>query len=162
MAINLELVKLEKPSDINIILGQAHFIKTVEDIYEVLIGSVPGIKCAVAFSEASGDCLVRIQANDDSLKKIAQENVLKLGCGHCFLVVLKNAFPINVLNAIKNVPEVCGIFCATANEVEVVVASTVQGRGIMGVIDGFSPKGAEQDQDVINRKALLRKFGYKL
>jgi len=162
MSVKLELITIDKPSDVNIILGQAHFIKTVEDIYEALIGTVPGIKFAVAFCEASGKCLVRTQSNDDELKKIVVDNAVKLGCGHSFIIILKNAFPINILNQIKNIPEVCRIFCATANDVAAIVASSSQGRGIMGVIDGSSPLGVENDDDVKERKELLRKFGYKL
>jgi len=162
MKINLELVKVEKPGDINIIIGQSHFIKTVEDLYEVLIETVPGIKFAVAFSEASGKCLVRAESNDDNLKQIAIDNVLSIGCGHMFFIVMKQAYPINVLNKIKNISEVCRIFCATANPVEVVVGISGQGRGILGVIDGLPPKGVEAEEDVSWRKEFLRKIGYKL
>jgi len=158
----MEAVKIEKPDNLNVIIGQAHFIKTVEDIYEALVGAMPGIKFAVAFSEASTKCLVRSQATDAALKTLAEKNLLKLSCGHVFIIFLENAFPVNVLNQIKNVPEVCRIFCATANPLEVVVAKTAQGRGIMGVIDGAVPKGIETEADVKERKELLRKFGYKL
>jgi hypothetical protein len=162
MQIEMEAVKIEKPENLNVIIGQAHFIKTVEDIYEALIGAMPGIKFAVAFSEASTKCLIRSQATDLDLKALAEKNLLKISCGHVFIVFLENAFPVNVLNQIKNVPEVCRIFCATANPLEVIVAKTAQGRGIMGVIDGSIPKGIETETDVKERKELLRKFGYKL
>jgi len=162
MNIELELVKIEKPEDLNVIIGQSHFIKTVEDIYEALIGAMPGIKFAVAFSEASTKCLIRSQATDANLKALAEKNLLKLSCGHVFVIFLENAFPVNVLNQIKNVPEVCHIFCATANPLEVIVAKSAQGRGIVGVIDGFAPKGVETETDVKERKELLRRFGYKL
>jgi hypothetical protein len=162
MNLNLEIVKVEKPENLNIIIGQAHFIKTVEDIYEVLIGSMPSIKFGFAFCESSGKCLVRGEGNDEELKKIAIDNALRIGCGHTFFIILKDAYPINVLNQIKNVPEVCRIFCATANPVQVIVAYTEQGRGILGVIDGFSPKGIEEEEDVKWRKELLRNIGYKL
>jgi len=158
----LEVVKIEKPSELNIILGQAHFIKTVEDLYEALIGSVPGIKFGLAFCESSGPCFVRGEGNDDRLKKIAVDNAYRLGAGHCFFIVMENAFPINALNAVKTVPEVCGIYCATANDVEVVVAETEQGRGILGVIDGSSSKGIEGEGDVKERRKFLRDIGYKL
>lgn len=160
--IDFEIVKIEKPVESNVIVGQAHFIKTIEDIYEVLVGAMPKMKFAVAFCEASGKCLVRSQANDASLKILAEKNAFNLGCGHSFIVILQEAFPINVLNQLKNVPEVCRIFCATANDLSVVVAKTRQGNGIVGVIDGACPKGIETDNDIKERKELLRKFGYKL
>lgn len=159
---NLEIVKIEKPAELNIILGQAHFIKTVEDLYEALIGSVPGIKFGLAFCESSGPCLVRSEGNDEKLKKIAVENAYKIGAGHCFLIVMDNAYPINALNAVKMVPEVCNIYCATANDVEVIVAETDQGRGILGVVDGLKSKGVEGEEEVKSRKEFLRKIGYKL
>jgi hypothetical protein len=162
MKLELEVVEIKKPQDLNIIIGQAHFIKTVEDIYEVLVETVPSIKFGFAFCESSGKCLVRVEGNDEDLKKIAQENALRISSGHTFFIILRDAYPINVLNQIKNVPEVCHIFCATANPVEVIVASTEEGRGILGVIDGFSPKGVEKEEDVKERKELLRKIGYKL
>ncbi len=158
----LKIVEMEIPEGANLILGQSHFIKTAEDIYEVMAGTVPFAKFAIAFSEASGDCLVRAEGNDEGLIEVARENSLALGCGHTFVVLMKGAFPINVLNAIKAVQEVCGIFCATANPLQVVVAETELGRGIMGVIDGFSPKGAETLAQVEDRRKLLRRFGYKL
>jgi adenosine/AMP kinase len=158
----LKTVRLNFPSPCNIILGQTHFIKTVEDLYEILVGSVPGIKFGIAFNEASGPCLVRREGNDPELKDVAADNLQSVGAGHTFLVVLKEAYPINVLNAVKLCPEVCSIYCATANPVEVVVAETEQGRGILGVVDGSSPKGVESEADSQNRKELLRKFRYKL
>ena len=159
---DLEIVKVNKPEELNIILGQAHFIKTVEDIHEAIVTSVPNTKFGFAFCESSGKCLVRVSGNDEELKNIASENALRIGCGHLFFIILKDAYPINILNQIKNVPEVCHIFCATANPVEVIVAKTAQGRGILGVIDGMSPKGIEKEEDVLWRKDLLRKIGYKL
>ena len=158
----LKLVKIQKPEEVNLILGQSHFIKTVEDLYEVLVTSAAGIKFGFAFCESSGACLVRSEGNDAELKKLAQDNVIEIGAGHSFIVFLRNAYPINVLNAIKNVPEVCRIFCATANPVEVIVIQTELGRGILGVIDGSSPKGLEAPKDISWRKDFLRKIGYKL
>jgi adenosine/AMP kinase len=155
-------VKLEKPDEINLILGQAHFIKTVEDLHEALVTCVAGIKFGLAFCEASGPCLVRGSGTDPELLELAQRHALDLAAGHSFLIYLRDVFPINVLNTIKNVPEVCRIFCATANSVEVVVGETDQGRAILGVVDGFKAKGIETAQDVVERKALLRRFGYKL
>jgi adenosine/AMP kinase len=157
----LKTIKIKKPEDTNIILGQAHFIKTVEDLYEAITGSVPGIKFGIGFSESSGACLVRSEGSDEELRKIAENITLELSCGHIFVIVLKNAFPINILNAIKAVPEVCSIFCATANPVEVVVAQTEQGCGIVGVIDGLRPKGIETQSDITWRKDFLRKINYK-
>lgn len=157
----LEIVKVNKPEDLNIIIGQSHFIKTVEDIYEAIISSVPNVKFGLAFCESSGKCLVRIEGNDEELKKIAADNAAKIGCGHSFFIILKDAYPVNILNQIKNIPEVCRIFCATANSVEVIVAKTSQGRGILGVIDGFAPKGIEGAEDIAWRKEFLRKIGYK-
>lgn len=157
----LKTVKMEFPEEANIIIGQTHFIKTAEDLYEVMISAVPGIKFGLAFNEASGPCLVRAEGNDPELKSLAIKNVKAIGAGHVFVIVLKDAFPINVLNAIKNCPEICSIFCATANEVEVVIAQTDLGRGLLGVIDGNSPKGIETDKDVQERKEFLRMIGYK-
>jgi adenosine/AMP kinase len=154
-------VKIDAPTDTNLVLGQTHFIKSAEDLYEALIGSAPGIKFGLAFCEASGKCLVRSEGNDEDLKKAAQDNALALGCGHSFLVFMRNAYPINVLNAIKNLQEVCSIYCATANPVEVIIAQTEQGKGILGVIDGESPKGIEGTKDIQDRKAFLRTIGYK-
>ena len=158
----IEIVKINKPENANIIIGQAHFIKTVEDLYETLVSSMPNIKFAVAFCEASGACRVRCEGTDEPLKKIAVENALSVGCGHSFFILLEGAYPVNVLNAIKNTSEVCSIFCATANPLEVVVLETELGRGIMGVVDGSSPKGIEEASDIRWRKDLLRKIGYKL
>jgi len=153
---------MEFPEDANIIIGQTHFIKTAEDLYEVMVSAVPGVKFGLAFNEASGPCLVRAEGNDSELKALAIKNVKAIGAGHVFVIVLKDAFPINVLNAIKNCPEICSIFCATANEVEVVIAQTDLGRGVLGVVDGNSPKGVETDKDVQERKEFLRMIGYKL
>jgi hypothetical protein len=158
----LETVKLAIPENSNLILGQSHFIKTAEDLYEAIYGTVPGAKFGLAFSEASGECLVRCEGNDEDLINAAKENSLCLGCGHTFVIILRNAFPINLLNAVKSVQEVCSIFCATANPLEVVVAASDQGRGILGVIDGSSPKGVESKDDRAERRAFLRKIGYKL
>jgi len=162
VGLEIKTVRVEIPEGCNLILGQSHFIKTVEDLYEAMVNSTPNIKFGIAFCESSGACLVRHAGNDEELEKIAAENVLKIGAGHCFLVFLKNAFPINVLNTVKSVPEVCSIYCATANPVEVVVVETEQGRGILGVVDGFKPKGIEQERDIEERKKFLRKIGYKL
>jgi len=159
--IQLESVRAEFPSDANIVIGQAHFIKTVEDLYEAVVGTVPQARFGVAFNEASGPCLTRVDGNDDDLKKIAARNAQSIAAGHVFVLVIRNAYPINLLKAIRNVDEVCSIFCATANPVEVIVVRTEQGRGIMGVVDGNSPKGVEAEPDVRSRKELLRKFGYK-
>jgi len=157
-----KVVKMEVPTNSNIIIGQSHFIKTVEDLYEIMVNSVPNIKFSIAFCESSGPCLVRAEGNDEELKSIAIKNASVLGAGHTFVILLKEAFPINVLNDIKNCREVCSIFCATANPVEVVIAETEQGRGVMGVIDGFKLKGVETEKDVKLRKDFLRKIGYKL
>ena len=154
-------VKLDAPKETNLILGQTHFIKSAEDLYEVLVTTVPGIKFGLAFCEASGKCLVRSEGNDNELKKAAQVNALALGAGHSFLIFMRNAYPINVLNAIKNLQEVCGIFCATANPVEVIIAQTEQGRGILGVIDGESPKSIEKVEDIEERRSFVRAIGYK-
>jgi adenosine/AMP kinase len=158
----IRIVEIDIPEGLSIIIGQSHFIKTVEDMYEILTGSSPSLKFGIAFSEASGPCLVRYEGNDEELKKLAAETSFNLACGHTFVVLIKDGFPINVLNAIKACQEVCHIICATANPLEVIVAESGQGRGIMGVIDGSSPKGIEEEKDKKDRKALLRKFGYKL
>jgi len=158
----LKTVAIEKPADINFILGQAHFIKTVEDLYEAIVQTAPQMKFGIAFCESSGPALVRWVGNDDALVEMARKNALALSCGHCFIIFMKGGFPINILNTIKAVPEVCGIFCATANPVEVVIAETDAGRGILGVIDGVKSKGIETEADIAARKQLLRKFGYKL
>ncbi|WP_156095862.1 adenosine-specific kinase [Methanobacterium sp. SMA-27] len=161
MDMQIKVVKLEAPEDCNIILGQSHFIKTIEDLYEAIFNTVPGAKFGIAFSEASGDCLVRIEGNSDELSELAGEKMLEIGCGHSFLIFLKNAFPINVLQRIKSVPEVVNLFCATANPIEILIAETEQGRGIIGVIDGFKPVGIETEDDIIFRKKFLREIGYK-
>jgi len=159
----IDTVRIQKPEDINFVLGQSHFIKTVEDIHEALVNTVPGIKFGLAFCEASGKCLVRWSGTDDSMIALATSNAQAIGAGHTFIVFLGSGFfPINVLNAIKGVPEVARIFCATANPTEVLVAQTAQGRGILGVVDGSSPKGIEQAEDIAWRRNLLRKIGYKL
>lgn len=155
-------VRVEIPDGANIILGQTHFIKTAEDLYEILAGSSPQIRFGVAFTEASGPCLVRYEGNDSELASAAVSIVESIGAGHVFAILLREAFPINVLNSVKMCPEVCRIFCATANPLEVVVAETAQGRGIMGVVDGSPPKGVEQEADKAARKSLLRNFGYKV
>jgi adenosine/AMP kinase len=160
---NLTTVPIEKPEDTNFVLGQTHFIKTVEDVHEALIGSVPGIKFGLAFNEASGKCLVRTTGTDPEMIELAQKNALALGAGHSFILFLGEGFyPINILNTLKNVPEVCRIICATANPTEVIIAETDLGRGILGVIDGFPPKGVEGDEDVTWRKNFLRMIGYKM
>jgi adenosine/AMP kinase len=155
-------VRFDKPDDLNVILGQSHFIKTVEDLHEALVGSVPGLRFGIAFCESSGPRLVRWSGNDQELIDVAVRNARAIGAGHSFVVALREGFPINVLNAIKAVPEVCRIFCASANPLEVIVAETEQGRAILGVVDGGSPLGVETEEDVAERKALLRRFGYKL
>ena len=154
-------VRLEKPEDVNIILGQSHFIKTVEDLYEAMAGSVPGARFGLAFCEASADCLVRREGNDEGLMALAEKGALAIGAGHSFLICMRDCYPINVLNAIKAIQEVCTIFCATANPVDVIVAESPLGRGIMGVIDGSSPKGIESRDNMRERVELLRRFGYK-
>jgi uncharacterized protein len=160
--VEFKSVKIKKPDDLNLIFGQSHFIKTVEDLYEALVNSMPGIKFGFAFAESSGACKIRSEGNDPELKQLAVDNALEIGCGHSFIVFLKQAYPINVLNAIKAIPEVCAIYCATANPVEVVVAESDSGRGVIGVIDGLKPKGIESAEDIAWRKGLLRKIGYKL
>jgi len=159
--VEIKLVDIETPKECNAILGMAHFIKTVEDVYEAMVSSVPGIKFGFAFCESSGECLVRVEGTDEDLEQAAAENMLKLGCGHSFLVLLRDAYPINVLNALKSVPEVCTIYAATANPLRVIVAETEEGRGVLGVVDGSKPKGIEDEQGAEWRKSILRKFGYK-
>ena len=156
-----EVIRLEVPTDCNLILGQSHFIKTIEDIYEAMVNTAPSSKFGVAFCESSGPCLVRREGNDENLVKAAAQNALRVGAGHCFILLLRNAYPINVLNTLKNVPEVCHVYCATANPVEVVVAATELGRGILGVIDGKKSAGIEGVEGVNERKKFLRKIGYK-
>ena len=155
-------VRIEKPESVNLILGQSHFIKTVEDLHETLVAAVPGIQFGLAFCEASGPALVRAAGTSPELVELAKKNALALAAGHVFLILLGNAFPINVLNAVKMVPEVCRIYCATANPVEVILAETEQGRGVLGVVDGEKTKGIETEQDVAFRKDFLRKLGYKV
>jgi len=161
MALELKLVAVNKPADVNLILGQSHFIKTVEDLYETLVGSVPGIQFGLAFCEASGACLVRAEGTDAEMKAAAVAAALAIGAGHSFVVMLRNAFPLNVLNAVKACPEVCRVYCATANPLQVIVAETELGRGILGVVDGSSPKGVEDAAGIAWRQELLQKFGYK-
>jgi adenosine/AMP kinase len=159
----LMTVRIDKPETVNLILGQSHFIKTVEDLHEALVGSVPGIKFGLAFCESSGPALVRASGTDDELLEMAKQNALALSAGHSFIVLLgEGYYPVNVLNAVKMVPEVCHIFCATANPVEVILAETEQGRGILGVIDGIKTKGIETKKDIEQRKDFLRAIGYKL
>lgn len=158
----LQAVRVEKPDDMNVIVGQAHFIKTIEDLHEALAGSSPQLHFGIAFCEASGPCLVRRSGNDESLIALAVRNAQAIGAGHCFVVVLAEGFPVNVLNALKAVPEVCTIHCATANPVEILVAESELGRGVAGVIDGAAPRGVETPADERSRKDLLRQLGYKL
>lgn len=160
--LELRIVKIDTPKDAQLILGTAHFIKSVEDLHEAIAGSVPNAKFGIGFCESSGPCLVRGEGNDPDLKEYAERNAFSLSSGHSFIVFLRNAYPINVLNAVKMVPEVCTIHCATANPVEVIIAETEQGRGILGVIDGLRSKGIETQSDVEERKTFLRKIGYKL
>jgi adenosine/AMP kinase len=159
--LQFDSVRMDFPSDANIIVGQSHFIKTVENIYEAVVGTVPQARFGLAFNESSGPCLTRSEGNDGDLRMAAIRNAQALASGHVFILILRNAYPINLLNAIRNIPEVCSIFCATANPVEVIVAASEQGRGVMGVIDGSSPKGVEGPGDVAARKEFLRKIGYK-
>ena len=158
----LKSVSIDIPEGSNIILGQTHFIKTVEDLYEIMVGTSSQVKFGIAFCEASGECLIRTVGNDATLQEQAIANAKKLGAGHSFIILLQEAYPINFLNAIKQCPEVCNIYCATANPVEVIIAETEQGRGILGVVDGYSPKGVESKEDTQARKNLLRQIGYKL
>lgn len=162
IAMELKTVTIEKPADVNFILGQSHFIKTVEDIHEALVTAVPKIKFGLAFCESSGPALVRWSGTDPEMIELAKKNALALSAGHSFIIFLKDSYPINVLNFIKNVPEVCNIYCATANPVEVIIAETAQGRGILGVVDGIKTKGVEGEKEIHERKEFLRKIGYKL
>jgi adenosine/AMP kinase len=159
---NIEIISIEKPDDLNFILGQSHFIKTVEDVHETLVATVPGIQFGFAFCEASGPCLVRITGTDEAMIELAEKNALAVGAGHSFILFLKNCFPINVLPAVRNLSEVCRIFCATANPTQVLVAKTDLGRGILGVVDGQSPLGVEGEEDIKKRKSFLRNIGYKV
>jgi adenosine/AMP kinase len=162
MPVDTELVPIDNPNGLNVVLGQTHFIKTAEDVHEALVGSVPGIHFGVAFCEASGPCLVRVEGNDDGLKALAAKNALAVGAGHFFVVFLKDAYPINVLRALRDVPEIVTIYAATANPIDVIVAKTSRGRGVLGVVDGERAKGIETERDRAERMAFLRKIGYKL
>jgi len=162
MGLEIKTIEIEKEEEINFVLGQSHFIKTVEDLYEVMVNSVPEPKFGLAFCEASHTRLIRYAGTDEDLIELAKKNAQALGAGHSFIIMMRDCFPINVLNAIKSVPEVCSIFCATANPTSVIIAENEQGRGIMGVIDGVTPVGVEGDKDIEHRKTLLRSFGYKL
>ncbi len=162
MNVKFEVVPIDIPENCNVILGQSHFIKTIEDLYEAFAESSPVIKFGIAFCEASGKRLVRVAGNDEELEQKARETALKLACGHVFVAYLREGYPVNVLNRIKNVSEVCSIYCATANPLQVIVAQTEQGRGIVCVVDGFPPKGVESEEDARERKEFLRKIGYKL
>lgn len=159
---NTKVVDVKVPDGCNAILGQSHFIKTVEDLYEALVNAVPGIKFGMGFCESSGPCLVRLEGNDDKLKELASKTAVQLSAGHTFIIFMRDAYPINVLDKVKAVPEVCNIYCATANPFQVILAETEQGKGILGVVDGFASKGIETEKDVAQRKGFLRKIGYKL
>ncbi len=158
----IKTLKIEVPKDCNVIIGKSHFIKTVEDIHELLVNCVPNIKFGLAFCEASGKCLVRYSGNDEELIELAKEKAFEIACGHSFIIFIKNAYPVNILPRLKLVPEIVTIYCATANPIELIIAETEQGRAILGIIDGFKPKGMEKEEDIKERKELLRKFGYKL
>jgi adenosine/AMP kinase len=160
--LEFKTVKIEVPEDCNVILGMAHFIKTAEDLYEALVNAVPNVEFGIGFCESSGPCLVRHEGNDGKLRRMAAKKAYEIACGHSFIIFLKNAYPINVLDKIKDVPEVCTIYVATSNPLEVIIAETQQGRGIVGVIDGLSSKGVETEEDIKARKEFLRKIGYKL
>ncbi len=158
----IKIVSIEIPQNCNIIIGQSHFIKTVEDLHEVMVSISPQVRFGLAFCEASGPCLIRVSGNDEILQEVAKKNAVAIAAGHSFVILMKNAYPINFLNAIKQSPEVCNIYCATANPVQAIIVETEQGRGIIGVVDGFSPKGVESAEDVKARKDFLRQIGYKL
>jgi adenosine/AMP kinase len=160
--LEFKTVKIDPPKDCNIILGMAHFIKTAEDLYEAMVNSVPDIKFGLGFCESSGPCLVRHEGNDDELRRLAAEKAFEIACGHSFLIYIKNAYPLNVLDKIRKVPEVCTVYAATANPLEVIIAETAQGRGIIGVVDGLKSNGIETDADIKERRQFLRKIGYKL
>ena len=160
--LDLRIVKIEPPKDWNTILGMAHFIKTAEDLYEALVNSVPNIEFGLGFCESSGPCLVRHEGNDPELRQLAAQKAFEIGCGHSFLIFIKNAYPLNVLDKIKKAPEVCTVYAATANTLEVLIAETSQGRSIIGVVDGLKSKGIETDKDIVERRQFLRKIGYKL
>ena len=159
---NTKVVDIKVPDGCNVILGQSHFIKTAEDLYEALINAVPDIRFGLGFCESSGPCLVRFEGNDPDLKQLASKIAFELGAGHTFIIFMRNAYPINVLDKVKSVPEVCNIYCATANPFQVILGETEQGRGVLGVVDGFASKGIETEKDVTDRKGFLRKIGYKL
>jgi len=160
--LEFKTVKVDPPKDCNVIVGMAHFIKTAEDIYEALVNTVPNIKFGIGFCESSGPCLVRHEGNNEELKKTAAEKAFEIACGHSFIIYIKNAFPLNVLDGIKRVPEVCTVFAASANPLEIIIAETAQGRAIIGVVDGLKSKGIETDADIKERREFLRKIGYKL
>jgi len=160
--LEFKTVKIDPPKDCNVILGTAHFIKTVEDLYEALVNAVPNVKFGIGFCESSGPCLVRHEGNDDELRRSASEKAFEMACGHSFVIYLKGAYPINVLDKVKRVPEVCTIFAATSNPLEIIIAETAQGRGIVGVVDGLKSKGIETDENIKERREFLRKIGYKL
>jgi len=160
--LEFKTVKVDVPKDCNVIFGMAHFIKTVEDLYEALVNSVPGITFGLGFCEASGPCLVRHEGNEDELRRLAADKAFEIACGHSFIIYLKNAFPLNVLGKIKAVPEVCTVYAATANPLEIIVVETEQGRGVIGVVDGYKSKGIETESDIVDRQRFLRKIGYKL
>uniref|UniRef100_A0A7V3ZUD7 Adenosine monophosphate-protein transferase n=1 Tax=candidate division WOR-3 bacterium TaxID=2052148 RepID=A0A7V3ZUD7_UNCW3 len=158
----IKIIEVKKPAEVNVILGQSHFIKTIEDLYEVIVSTNPQAKFGIAFCESSGPCLVRSEGNDEDLKKLAIENALNIGAGHSFIIFLKDAYPINILNGIKQVCEVCNLYAATANPLKVIIVDDGEGRGILGVIDGFKPKGVEKEEDIEKRKKFLREIKYKL
>jgi len=160
--LEFKIVKVEVPEDCNVVLGMAHFIKTVEDLYEAMVNAVPNIKFGIGFCESSGPCLIRHEGTDQELRQLAARKALEIGCGHSFIVFLKNAYPINVLDNVKKVPEVCTVYAATANPLEIIIAETEQGRGIVGVVDGSKSKGIETEEDMKTRREFLRKTGYKL
>ena len=160
--VEFKIVKVEPPGECNVIVGMAHFIKTAEDLYEALVNAVPGIRFGLGFCESSGPCLVRHEGNDPELRRLAAEKALEIGCGHSFIIILKNAYPLNVLDKVKAIPEVCAIHAATANPLEIIVAETEQGKGIMGVVDGSRSKGVETEENIRERRGFLRRIGYKL
>jgi adenosine/AMP kinase len=160
--VEFKTVKVEPPKECNVIVGMAHFIKTAEDLYEALVNAVPQVKFGLGFCESSGPCLVRIEGNDPGLRRLAAEKASEIGCGHSFIIIMKNVYPINVLDKVKAVPEVCTIFAATANPLEIIIAETEQGRGIIGVVDGYKSKGVESAENVRERREFVRKIGYKL
>lgn len=160
-AMNMSVVQIDNPDMLNMVLGMSHFIKTVEDIHEAIVNTVPGARFGIAFCEASGECLIRWSGTDDEMIALAKENAQKLSCGHSFIIFMKDMFPINIKNTLLNVPEVARLFCCTANPLQAIVCETEQGRGIMGVIDGFASKGIETEDDIVKRKGLLRTIGYK-